>query len=150
MGFKVHRVVNDRRERLGVQLTPGNTDDRKPIPLRARRLYGKLFGDKGYLSQPLFRGLLTELGVQLITHRKRNMVNQLVPLANKRLLRKRAIIESVFDQLKNISQIEHTCHRSPVNFVVNLLAGLVAYCHQPTKPSLQLQALSPLEADIPN
>ena len=149
-GFKVHVVVNDRGELLGVQLTPGNTDDRKPVPALARRLYGKLFGDKGYLSQALFRRLLTELGVHLITHRKRNMVNQLVPLADKLLLRKRAIIESIFDQLKNISQIEHTRHRSPVNFVVNLLAGLVAYCHQPKKPSLHLQALSRLEVDIPN
>ncbi len=149
-GFKVHLVVNDRGELLGVQVTPGNTDDRKPVPVLARRLYGKLFGDKGYLSQPLFQRLLSELGVRLITHRKRNMVNQLVPLADKLLLRKRAIIESIFDQLKNISQIEHTRHRSPVNFVVNLLAGLVAYCHQPKKPSLQLQALSRLEPVIPN
>ena len=149
-GFKVHLVVNDRGELLGVQLTPGNTDDRKPVPALARRLYGKLFGDKGYLSQPLFQRLLSELGVQLITHRKRNMANRLLPLADKLLLRKRAIIESIFDQLKNISQIEHTRHRSPVNFIVNLLAGLVAYCHQPKKPSLHLQALSRLEADIPN
>ena len=149
-GFKVHIVVNDRGELLGVQLTPGNTDDRKPVPALARRLYGKLFGDKGYLSQPLFHRLLTELGVQLITHRKRNMANRLLPLADKLLLRKRALIESIFDQLKNISQIEHTRHRSPVNFIVNLLAGLVAYCHQPKKPSLHLQALSHLEADIPN
>ena len=78
------------------------------------------------------------------------MVNQLVPLADKLLLRKRAIIESIFDQLKNISQIEHTRHRSPVNFIVNLLASLVAYCHQPKKPSLHLQALARLEANIPN
>ena len=149
-GFKLHLVVNDRGELLGVQLTPGNTDDRKPVPALARRLYGKLVGDKGYLSQALFRHLLTELGVQLITHRKRTMVNQLVPLADKLLLRKRAIIESSIDQLKNISQIEHTRHRSPVNFVVNLLAGLVAYCHQPKKPSLHLQALARLEGAIPN
>ncbi len=149
-GFKVHLVVNDHGELLGAQLTPGNTDVRKPLPKLARQLYGKLFGDKGYLSQALFRRLLTELGVHLITHRKRKMVNQLVPLADKVLLRKRAIIESIFDQLKNISQIEHMRHRSPVNFVVNLLAGLVAYCHQPQKRSLHLQALSRLEVDIPN
>ena len=122
-------MVNDRGELLGVQVTPGNMDDRKPVPALARRLYGKLFGDKGYLSQPLFRRLLRELGVKLITHRKRNMANRLLPLADKLLLRKRAIIESIFDQLKNISQIGDTRHRSPVNFIVNLLAGLVAYCH---------------------
>lgn len=149
-GFKLHLVVNDRGELVSVQLTPGNTDDRKPVPTLARRLYGKLFADKGYLSQPLFRRLFDDLGLQLITHRKRNMRNQLIPLADKLLLRKRAIIESIFDQLKNISQIEHTRHRSPVNFVVNLLAGLVAYCHQPKKPSLRLSALPRLEAVIPN
>ena len=133
-----------------MQLTPGNTDDRKPVPTLARRLYGKLFGDKGYLSQPLFRHLLNDLGVQLITHRKRKMKNQLMPLADKLLLRKRAIIETIFDQLKNISQIEHTRHRSPTNFVVNLLAGLVAYCHQPKKPSLRLEARPRLVTVIPN
>jgi hypothetical protein len=133
-----------------VQLTPGNTDDRKPVPALARRLYGKLFGDKGYLSQALFRRLRNERGLQLITHRKRNMPKQLMPLADTLLLRKRAIIESIFDQLKNISQIEHTRHRSPVNFVVNLLAGLVAYCHQPKKPSLRLDTLPRLDTAIPN
>ncbi len=125
-GFKLHVVVNDRGELVGVQLTPGNTDDRKPVPKLAQRLYGKLFGDKGYLSQPLGRRLLQELGVQRITHRTRNMNNHLMPLADKLLLRKRAMIERIFDHLKNSSQIEHTRHRSPINFVVNVLAGLVA------------------------
>jgi transposase len=122
-GFKLHLVVNDRGELISVQLTPGNTDDRKPVPALARRLYDKLFADKGYLSQALFRRLFDDRGLQLITHRKRKMKNQLMPLADKLLLRKRTIIASIFDQLKNISQIEHTCHRSPVNFVVNLLTG---------------------------
>jgi hypothetical protein len=53
-------------------------------------------------------------------------------------LAKRAIVETVIDQLKNISQIEHTRHRSPINFVVNVIAGLIAYCHQPKKPSLNI------------
>jgi hypothetical protein len=80
-------------------------------------------------------------GLQLITKLKANMKNRLLPLTDKMLLRKRAIIETVFDQLKNISQIEHTRHRSVNNFVVNLLCGLIAYCHQPKKPSLHLDAL---------
>jgi transposase len=149
-GFKLHIVVNDRGELLGVQLTPSSTDDRKPVPALARRLYSKLFGDKGYLSQALFRCLLGDFGVQLITHRRRNMAKQLMPLGDKVVLRKRAIIETIFDQLKNISQIAHTRHSSPVNFVVNLLAGLVAYCHQPKKPSLHLDARQRIEAVIPN
>jgi hypothetical protein len=65
----------------------------------------------------------------------------LMPLADKLLLRKRAIIETIIDPPNNISQIEHTRHRSPNNFVVNVLCGLIAYCHQPKKPSLHLDAL---------
>jgi hypothetical protein len=130
----VHLVMNARGELLNVQHTSVNTDDRKHVPSLARRLYGTLFGDKGYLSQLLFRHSFTELGLQLITHRKHNMVNQLVPLAGKLLLRKRAIIESMFHQPKNISHIEYTRDRNPGNFVVNLLAVLVAYCHQPKNP----------------
>ncbi len=89
---------------------------------------------------------LLEHGVQLITHLKSNMKNRLIPLADKRLLRQRAICETINDQLKNISQIEHTRHRSPINFLVNLVCGLIAYCHQPKKPSLHLGLLPRLEA----
>ena len=118
-------------------LTPGNTDDRHPVPYLARDLFGKLFGDKGYLSSPLARQLF-EQGIELITNVRRNMKNQLLPLIDKLLLRQRSIIETINDQLKNISQIEHTRHRSPINFLVNLFADLVAYCHQSKKPSLNL------------
>ena len=136
-GFKLHLVVNDRGDILAFHLTPGNVDDRQPVPSMARDLFGKLFGDKGYISQALFTTLFAH-GVQLITHVRRNMKNRLMPLADKLLLRKRAIIETINDQLKNISQIEHSRHRSPANFLVNLMAGLIAYCHQPKKPSLNL------------
>lgn len=100
-------------------------------------MFGKLFGDKGYISQALFEQLY-ERGLELITSLRKNMRNQLIPLMDKLLLRKRFIIETINDQLKNISQIEHTRHRSPANFVVNLLAGLVAYTLQPKKPSIRL------------
>jgi hypothetical protein len=66
------------------------------------------------------------------------MNNALMPMFDKLLVRKRALIESVNDQLKNISQIEHTRHRSVVNFGVNLIAGLVACTLQEKKPSLNL------------
>jgi hypothetical protein len=138
-GFKLHLVVNDRGDLLAFCLTPGNVDDRQPVPRLtrlARRLFGKLFGDKGYLSQALAERLLLTQGLQLITKLRKNMRPVLLPPADKLLLRKRAIIESINDQLKNICQIEHTRHRSPLNFVVHLLAGLIAYCHQPKKPSL--------------
>jgi hypothetical protein len=136
-GFKLHLVINDRGELLAFQLTPGNSDDRQPVPILARALFGKLFADKGYISQALFEQLWAQ-NVQLITSVRRNMQNRLVLLSDKLLLRKRALIETVNDQLKNISQIEHSRHRSPINFLVNLFAGLIAYCHQPKKPSLNL------------
>lgn len=136
-GFKLHFIVNDRGQLLAFQLTRGNVDDRKPVPQLAKRLFGKLFGDKGYLSQAL-RDHLRQQGLELITKLKSNMKNQLMLLSDKLLLRKRAIIETVIDQLKNISHIQHTRHRSPVNFMVHLVAGLIAYCFQPKKPSLGL------------
>lgn len=138
-GFKLHVVVNDRGELLAVYLTPGNIDDRQPVPHLTRRLLGKLFGDKGYLSQPL-ADLLFERGLHLITALRKNMKNRLVLLQDKLWLRKRAIVETIHDQLKNISQIEHSRHRSPFNFLVNLLSGLIAYCHQPKKPSVTFPA----------
>ncbi|VAX00003.1 hypothetical protein MNBD_GAMMA22-1084 [hydrothermal vent metagenome] len=54
------------------------------------------------------------------------------------MLRKRYIIETIFDQLKNISQIEHTRFRSPITFMVHLLAGLMAYTFQPKKPRIRI------------
>jgi hypothetical protein len=137
-GFKLHLVANDRGELLACQLTPGNVDDRKPVPILAQRLFGKLFGDKGYISQKLVEQLLTDCGVHLVTFARANMHGRLLHQDDAILLRKRAIMETINDQLKNISQIEHSRHRSPLNFVVNLFAGLIAYCLQPKKPSLHL------------
>jgi hypothetical protein len=136
-GFKLHLIVDDRGRLLTFYLTPGNVDDRKPVPHMAKKLWGKLFADKGYISQPLFEQLFNQ-GLQLITPIRRNMHNRLMPLMDKLLLRKRSIIETINDQLKNISHIAHTRHRSPTNFLVNLIAGLIAYTHQPKRPSLNL------------
>ena len=144
-GFKLHLVVNDRGELLAFCVTPGNTDDRQPVPRLVHRLFGRLFGDKGYVSQPLAEHLLVSLGVHLITRLRKNMRNRLLPLADQLLLRKRALIETIVDQLKNVCQIEHSRHRSPINFCVHLLAGLAAHCHLPKKPSLHLD-LHPLVA----
>ena len=136
-GFKLHLIVNEQGELLATHLTPGNVDDRKPLPAMSKELFGKLFGDKGYLSQALFEALF-ERGLELITSLRKNMKPQLMLLSDRLLLRKRFIIETITDQLKNISQIEHTRHRSPVSFAVNLIAGLIAYTHQPKKPSISL------------
>ena len=139
-GFKLHLVVNDQGELLAFCLTPGNTDDRKPVPQMTKAIFGKLFGDKGYISQALFEQLL-EAGIQLVTGIRKNMKNQLVPLIDKLLSRKRSIIETINDQLKNISQIEHTRHRSVTNCMINIVAGLIAYTHQEKKPALNLADL---------
>jgi hypothetical protein len=145
-GFKLYLIFNDRGELLNLLLTPGNVDDRKPVPKIVRKLFGKLFGDKGYLSKTLRDELLHTFNVQLVTGIRSNMKNMLMPLMDKILLRKRAIVETIIDQLKNISQIEHSRHRSPTNFLVNLICGLIAYCHQPKKPSLGLGTLPALIA----
>jgi hypothetical protein len=137
-GFKLHLVVNDCGQLLAFYLTPGNVDDRQPVPHLAKRLFGKLFGDKGYISQPLADQLLAQ-NVHLITGLRKNMKNRLLLLFDKLMLRKRALIETITDQLKNISQVAHTRHRSVDNFLVNLVAGLIAYTHQPKKPSLNLR-----------
>lgn len=143
-GFKLHLIVNECGELIAFQITPGNVDDRKPVPKMCRDLFGKVFGDKGYLSKTLFQDLWAD-GVQLITMLRSNMKNQLVVLQDKLLSRKRSIIETINDQLKNISQIEHSRHRSINNFFVNLIAGLIAYCHQEKKPSLNL---TPQQTDL--
>lgn len=136
-GFKLHLIINERGELLAFKLTPANVDDRQPVPDLTQDLLGKLFGDRGYISQALFEALYAR-GLQLITKSRKNMKNRLLKLIDKILLRKRAVIESVNDQLKNICQIEHSRHRSVYNFLVNLLAGLVAYTYQPRKPTVDL------------
>ncbi|MDG4594397.1 MAG: IS982 family transposase [Candidatus Contendobacter sp.] len=136
-GFKLHRVVNDRGEPLAFQITPGNVDDRTPVPGLTPGLTGQLIGDRGYISQRLFEELWKR-GPRLVTKIRKNMRNKLIPMVDKLLLRKRAIIETINDQLKNIQQVEHTRHRSVVHAMVNVLAALVADTYQPRKPSLNI------------
>ena len=143
-GFKLHLVINDCGELLSLRLTPGNVDDRRPVPELTKGLFGKLFGDKGYVSQALFETLYED-GLQLMTKLKTKMKNRLILMFDKIMLRKRAIIESVVDQLKNISQIEHSRHRSAANFFVNLVAGLVAYTWREKKPSLNIRIKEQLQ-----
>ena len=136
-GFKLHLIINEIGEIISFMITPANTDDRKPVPRMTKNLVGKIFGDRGYISHQLFE-LLIQQNLQLITRIKKNMKNRLMPLIDKILLRLRSLIETVNDQLKNISQIQHTRHRSVCNFMVNVIAGLIAYTHQDKKPSLNL------------
>jgi len=136
-GFKLHLAINERGELLGFYLTAANVDERVPADWMTQNLWGKLFGDKGYISKDLFENLM-ERGLQLITKLRKNMKNRLLPIEDKILLRKRSLIETVNDQLKNISNIEHSRHRSLWNFLGNLAAGLIAYTWKEKKPSLNL------------
>ena len=137
-GFKLHLCISDRGELLSCYLTPGNVDDRRPVPGMVKDLWGRLFGDKGYISQPLSL-LLQAQDLRLVTKLRKNMKNKFLTLTDKLLLRKRALIETVNDQLKNISQIEHTRHRSLWNFLGNVAAGLIAYTWHEKKPSLNIR-----------
>jgi ribosomal protein L20 len=136
-GFKLHLIINDMGEILAYMLTAGNIDDRVPVPDLCRDIFGKLFGDKGYISQELFHKLY-EKGLQIVTRLKKNMKNKLMSLVDKILLRSRGVIESVNNKLKADCQIEHHRHRSPWNFFVNLVSGIVAYAYDPCKPSVWL------------
>lgn len=136
-GFKLHSVINHHGEIVAFNLTAGNVDDRQPLENFQNRLFGKLFGDKGYLSSKL-RDKLREVGIDLITTLRRNMKPQIMSLQDRLLLRKRAVIETIHNIWKSALHIDHTRHRSVDNFVVNLLAGLVAYCHRPNKPTISL------------
>jgi hypothetical protein len=139
-GFKLHLVINDCGEICSFCLTPGNIDDRNidVIDRLCREMTGKLFGDRGYISKALFERLYRR-GIRLITRLRKNMKNVLTEMSDKILLRKRAVIESVNDFLKNICQVEHSRHRSFVNFTVNVLAALSAYSFLPHKPSIRVQ-----------
>jgi len=138
-GFKLHLITSDTGHVVDFMLTPGNTDDRKPLQMKGfiEKLFGKLYGDKGYISKELFEHLFFQ-GIHLDTKLRKNMKTKLVtPLSDAILLRKRAICETIIDQLKNIFQIEHSRHRSPKNFLTNLFSALIAYNFTEKKPSLK-------------
>lgn len=139
-GFKLHLICNEKGEVLNFIITPGDLDDRKPLEYKAfvEFIYGKLVGDKGYIGKNLFQRLFVD-GIQLITKLKSNMKGALMSVSDKLLLRKRAIIETVNDELKNIAQVEHSRHRSFENFIVNMLGAIAAYCVFPKKPCIHVQ-----------
>ena len=139
-GFKLHLVHNDQGQIIDFQLTPGNVHDNKVLKCRRfmKKVYGKLFGDKGYIVNKEVFDTLFLRGIHLITKLRKNMKTQMItPIEDALYMRKRAISETIIDQLKNISQIEHTRHRSFTNFFVNIVAGLCAYQFKEVKPSIK-------------
>jgi hypothetical protein len=136
-GFKLHIAINERGELVGANISKGNVDDRNVNVLDGvlENVSGKLYADKGYISKKLFE-YLYEQGITLVTNVKKNMINRLIPIMDKLLLRKRSVIETVNDQLKNLCDIEHSRSRSPVNFMVNMIAGLIRYTYAEKLPSI--------------
>ena len=141
-GFKLHLICNEKGELLNFMITPGDVDDRKPLEYKAfvELIYGKLVGDKGYISKNLFNRLFVD-GIQLITKLKNNMKGAIMSVSDKLLLRKRAVIETINDELKNIAQVEHSRHRCFDDFMTNLLGALAAYCYFPKKPSIRVETV---------
>lgn len=138
-GFKLHLAISHQGEVIGISVTPGNVDDRDPMVIKhlTHQIQGLLFADKGYMSQKLFEQLLDN-GIKLITKIRSNMKNKLMESHEKMLLKKRAVIESVFDLLKEHCNIEHSRHRSPINFFENIFSALSAYAFYDKKPAIFL------------
>jgi hypothetical protein len=134
-GFKLHLVINHLGELMAVHITAGNIDDRKPVSKMVKTLRGILLGDKGYIKKELIKELF-EQGIEFITTIKKNMKKNL-SVFERILLRKRAIIETANDLLKNYFQVEHSRHRSAAGFMNNVLTALIAYTFYPTKPEMR-------------
>ena len=125
-GFKLHLIINDK----GENFTPGNVDDWEPLEQGKflKNIKGKLCADKVYIGQALFENLFLN-GIH-------NMRNSLMSIADRILLRKRALIETANDELKNIAQIEYSRHRSFSNVIANSLSAIAAYCFFEKKPAI--------------
>lgn len=143
-GFKLHLVCNDKGEIIDFLITKANVDDRQPLKDKNfhDKIFGKIYGDKGYLGKDLFDKLFVD-GIHLVTKVRKNMKKKAMEFRDRVMLRKRAVIESVNDILKNVCQIEHSRHRSFDNFLGNLIAGLTAYCFLNKKPSIRYQEMLP-------
>ena len=135
-GFKLHITTNTQGDLLSFQITKGNRDDRKSVKFLCKEMFGKVYADKGYISQDLFAEMF-ERGIKIVTQMKKNMKPKMMLLEERLMLKKRSLIESVFHILKDMLHIDHTRHRSPKNFLVNLFAALTAYCFYPNKPSIR-------------
>jgi len=137
-GFKLHIIVNDKGELLDFIITQANVDDRFALKTDnfLKKLFGSLYADKGYISKEL-TSILFDQGLHFVTGIRNNMKNVLMSMRDKILLRKRSVIETINDQLKNICQAEHSRHRSFGNFITNLVASLIAYSFQEKKPSIK-------------
>lgn len=134
-GMKLHMIFNTKGEIVRLAITPGNINDRKPVPHMVKDIAAKLIGDKGYLSKKLFQELFAG-GVTLITKIKKNMKNYLMEMSDKLMLMRRSFIETIFSSMKSLNTLIHHRHRCPINAFAHLLAGLISYQLRHDKPSL--------------
>lgn len=136
-GFKLHIVINHLGEIINIKLTSGNIHDVAVLESLTQDLKGILLGDKGYLSKAK-ADILASRGLKILTPSRRNAKTKSIQTEEeKQLLCRRGLIETVNDQLKNLNQIEHSRHRSVNNFMVNMMAAVVAYCLNPNKPTFR-------------
>ena len=145
--FKLHRIVHEHGELINLFITAGNVDDRKALQSILSGLKSKVFGDKGYLSK-LLKNALFEQGIEFITRVRKNMKPIKLSKFDNILLRERSLIETGYDQLKNISHLEHSHYCSIVRFIIKLLASVISYTWQSKKPSLDLRQSSSNGKDL--
>lgn len=141
-GFKLHLIINDKGEILSFSLSRANKDDRDEDIMKnmVEQIFGKLVGDRGYISEKLAQYLWNN-GVELIYKRRKNMKEMNLSDTDKVLIRKRALIETVNDELKNICCLQHTRHRAVQGFLNNLVTALIAYQFLDKKPTLKLSTM---------
>jgi len=139
-GLKFHFIVNSYGEMVNFLLTPGNISDKnkRVVNFLTAGCSGRLFGDKGYISSLLFKDLFNK-GLKIVTGIRKNMKNRLMDLTDKLLLRRRGVIESVGNIMKNFHQIEHSRHRSVLGFLINAFSAVSAYHLKSQKPSIYLK-----------
>lgn len=137
LGFKLHLLINHKGGLLGAKFTTANVDDRSPVLDMMNNNFGKLFADKGYISKKL-TDKLHDIGVTLFTTIKSNMKPKIMTDFDRVLLKKRSLIESVNNQIKNFFEVAHTRHRSCVNAFCHMTSALIAYCFHPGKPKASI------------
>ena len=134
-GLKLHLIINLDGSLVKASFSYGNKDDRKALRGMTKGVFGKVFGDRGYISKELFNDLMQE-NIELITRLKKGMKNILMPIMDKILLLKRTLIETVIGRIKLLDKFEHSRHRSPVNAFSHMMACLINYQLLDNKPSI--------------
>ncbi len=135
LGFKLHLIINNKGKIMSVKITKGNKSDLSVASIISKVLSGKLFGDKAYISKSLFHQLFSN-DLRLFTNLRKDIKTYLLDIQDNRLLNKRSLIESVFNVLKKHMHLEHTRHRSPLNFFVHIIASLASYSISKLNPHL--------------